>query len=119
MDNNFILLTIATNRNKWLDDWESSAIKWKYNYKILGMGKKWEGFETKIKLIIEYSSNCDPNKLICIVDSYDLIIAGPENELIEKFYKKQKKIIVGTEDICGPNCFKTDIPVTYNKRSCK
>jgi uncharacterized protein YlzI (FlbEa/FlbD family) len=112
----FILLTIATDRNIWLDDWENTVKKWKYNYKILGLGHKWNGFETKINLIIDYSSKCDPDKLICIVDSYDLIVAGSESELINKFNKYSKKIVVGTEDICGPNCFRTDIPVTYKNR---
>jgi len=112
----FVLLTIATHRNNWLDDWEKTVKNWKYNYKILGLGKKWEGFETKINLIIDYTSKCNPDKLICIVDSYDLIVAGPQSELINKFHKHNKKIIVGTEDVCGPNCFRTDIPVTYKKR---
>ena len=115
-NDNFILLTIATDRNNWLDDWENTAKKWNYNYKILGLGEKWNGFETKINLIIDFSSKCDPNKLICIVDSYDLIIAGPQKELVDKFNKYNKKIVVGTEDVCGPNCFRTDIPVTNNKR---
>jgi preprotein translocase subunit SecE len=115
-NDNFILLTIATDRNNWLDDWENTAKKWNYNYKILGLGEKWNGFETKINLIIDFSSKCDPNKLICIVDSYDLIIAGPQKELVDKFNKYNKKIVVGTEDVCGPNCFRTDIPVINNKR---
>lgn len=116
MNNNFILLTVATDRNKWLDDWESSAIKWKYNYKILGIGEKWEGFKTLLNLIIKFCKNTDSDKLLCIVDSYDVIIAGPKNELIEKFNSINKKIILGTENVCGPNCFKTEINVSNKSR---
>ena len=115
-NDNFILLTIATDRNNWLDDWENTAKKWNYNYKILGLGEKWSGFKTLLNLIIDFCKNTNPNKLICIVDSYDVVLSGPQDELIKKFNLINKKIILGTENICGPNCFRTEISVSNKSR---
>lgn len=111
-----ILLTIATHRNVWLDDWEKSANFWNYRYEILGMGKPWEGFETKINLIIDKTTQLPSDNLICIVDSYDLIMAGSKSELVEKFLSKGKKIVVGSESVCGPNCVRTGIAVENNNK---
>ena len=116
IENDFVLLTIATHKNRWFNDWEYTAKKWGYNYKILGLGQKWEGFQTKINLIIDYSKRCRQDRLLCIVDSYDLVIAGPPLELISKYYATERKIVVGTEDICGPNCHITGIPVKNTRK---
>ena len=48
------VITIATDENDWLNNWKSSAKKWGYEYSILGKGREWKGFSTKIKLIIEF-----------------------------------------------------------------
>lgn len=104
---NIKLICVATDRNDWLNDWEQSVKKWKYNYKILGLGVKWEGFKTLMKLLIDFLENCDRDELICKTDSYDLIMIGPPKELFKKYKSKNKKIVVSSENVCGPNCIPT------------
>ena len=72
------VITIATDENDWLNNWKSSAKKWGYQYSILGKGREWKGFSTKIKLIIEFLLERDPEEIIAIVDAYDLLFTGPQ-----------------------------------------
>ena len=78
------IITVATENNNWLNNWKTSVEKWGYKYSILGENKEWEGFSTKIKLIIEFLKGRKKDEIIVIVDSYDLIFAGPPDELEKK-----------------------------------
>lgn len=100
------VITIATDKNNWLKNWESSAKLWGYEYSILGENVPWEGFSTKIKLIIDFLKKQKPHETVAIVDAYDLIFAGPPGELETKFKSFSSPIVVGGEDVCVLNCHK-------------
>ena len=101
-----LLITVATYNNYLLTDWKSSANNWNFNYQIIGLGNTWHGFETLYKIIIDFLMQPTiPNDLICcLVDCYDVIVAGPAYELITKFRQCKQKIVLGAENVCGPNC---------------
>ncbi len=109
------VITIATDENNWLNNWKSSAQKWGYQYSILGKGLEWKGFSTKIKLIIEFLLERDPEEIIAIVDAYDLLFTGPPAELYEKFISFNFPIVVGGEDVCILNCHKHTCKVNNNR----
>ena len=109
------VITIATDENDWLNNWKSSAQKWGYQYTILGKGREWKGFSTKIKLIIEFLLERDPEEIIAIVDAYDLLFTGPPAELDEKFISFNFPIVVGGEDVCILNCHKHTCKVNNNR----
>ena len=102
------LLTVATSRNIWLNEWELSALKWGYDYDIIGMGMQLRGFSTLISLIVSYlQEHENQNEIICIVDCYDLLMCGPPDELVEKFNNIGKdKMVIGGEKVCSFNCVK-------------
>ncbi len=109
------VITIATDENDWLNNWKNSAKKWGYQYSILGKGREWKGFSTKIKLIIEFLLERDPEEIIAIVDAYDLLFTGPPNELVEKFISFNFPIVAGGEDVCILNCHKHSCKVNNNR----
>lgn len=109
------VITVATDDNNWLDDWKASAEKWGYKYTILGKGREWEGFSTKIKLIIEFLESREKNEIIVIVDAYDLILAGPPDELEKKFLSFRSPIVAGGEDVCIMNCHKHSCKVNNER----
>jgi len=94
---------VATERNRYLDEWEYSLKKLGYSYAILGMGMEWKGFNTRMEL---YMKECkeNPNELIVTTDSYDLLFVGSPKELEEKYNKNGSKIVIGTDPYCEINC---------------
>jgi hypothetical protein len=53
-------LTVIGILTRWKPtaaDWENSLKALGYNYEIVGMGKKWEGWHTKTKYFLEYLRN--------------------------------------------------------------
>lgn len=109
------IITIATDENNWLDNWKQSADSWGYDYSILGKGKEWKGFSTKIKLIIEFLNTRNPDEIVGIVDAYDLIFTGPPEELVKKFKSFNSPIIAGGEDVCILNCHKHSCKVNNDR----
>jgi len=109
------IITIATDENNWLDDWKKSARKWGYEYTILGKGREWKGFSTKIKLIIEFLNSREPDEIVVIVDAYDLLFAGPPGELEKKFLSMSSPIVAGGEDMCILNCHKHSCKVNNER----
>jgi hypothetical protein len=77
-----------------------SLKKFKYNYKILGKGVKWEGFvQTKIKYCYDYLKTLDDNDnlVICVTDVLDMLAIAPPEELYKKFLEFKKPIVIGAE----------------------
>lgn len=104
---NFYVLTVATEYNKYVKEWEKSVKNLGYNYKILGIGEKWEGFNTLITLILNELKKYKENDIIVIVDSYDLLLLEEPSKLLTKYKNKSnKKILIGSEGHCVINCYK-------------
>lgn len=108
------VVCVATSRNNWLNDWENSARQWNYDYQILGLGVEWKGFSTKQTLLLEFFERCDPSEVVVVVDAYDLIFAGPPEELQSKYNAFHTPIVVGGEDTCILNCHRHSCPVNNN-----
>jgi hypothetical protein len=109
------VITVATTRNKLSDHWERSLQQWGVEYTILGEGRKWEGFQTYTKVLIDYLEKCPADRLLVNTDCYDVVFAGPAEELVEKFVLFQKRIVVGGEGVCFLNCFRHSQWVNHPK----
>lgn len=78
----------------------NSLNKYNYNYKILGKGETWNGFMTKINAYYEYIKSLKRNRLICILDSYDVLACSSK-----KIKYGTCKIMVGSQVDCKDyNC---------------
>lgn len=107
------VVCIATSRNPFLNDWETSARQWGYQYKILGLGVPWEGFSTKQTLLLNYFDSVPANTIVAVVDAYDLILAGPPEELLAKYQTFNTPVVVGGENECIMNCHPHRCPVNH------
>lgn len=95
------LVTVATHSDGYLPWLEKSCEK--YNTKLikLGWNQKWQGYNWKLDLMIDYLKTIDPNELICFIDAYDVLLLRPFDE-IEQYYNDivkltNKKIIIAND----------------------
>ncbi len=109
------IITVATDRNIFLEDWEKSAKSWGYKFSVLAEGQEWKGFKTYTNAIINFLKTRPPDEIIVNLDCYDVIIAGPPEELSKKFYSFQKDIVTGGEDVCIFNCHRHSCRVNNDK----
>jgi len=69
---------------------------------ILGLGEKWQGYNWRNKLVLDFISKLNNEDIICFVDGYDVICLRNLNNLIQEFNKiklrEKCKIIVGYEN---------------------
>lgn len=58
---------------------------------ILGMDMKWNGFNMKYDVIINYLKTLNENDIVCIIDAYDILPTKKLNRLEKRFLKFSKK----------------------------
>lgn len=110
------VLCVATEINEGVELFIKSMELYNYKYKILGLGKKWNGGNTeieagggqKINLLKEELINWDIDKLkkttIIFTDSYDVIFLQSSTKFLEIYSKFNKNnIIFSSEKYCWPN----------------
>ena len=104
---NFLVLAFANEKNILLSNLERSLIKYQYQYKIIGEGKKWINFMTKIQACYNYLQKVDYD-IVCIIDAYDVLACDYAHVLLKKFLTLKTDIVVGAENDCGDNCVPLD-----------
>src|SRR6188508_1179063 len=87
-----IVLTVATRETSTLRNAVASLCKFKYNYRVLGLGQPWLGYPTKIRLyhdaLFSIMTEVDPNQIVVLMDAYDAIALREPyglDTLFEKF----------------------------------
>ena len=93
------VLMYANHRNICLDNLENTLKKWNHNYKICGIGDTWVNFSTLMKGICRELYTLSPNKIVCIIDAFDVFATGPPSDLGKKYEKYDGKIVVGAEQL--------------------
>ncbi len=95
------IVTVATEKKYYMQYLEESIKKNNGELIILGYGQKWEGFNWRNKLMIDFLEKTNPDDIVCFIDGYDVICLRDVNLLKDKFieiYNREKcKIIVGLE----------------------
>ena len=109
------IVTVSTApHHKYQKLQKQTAKKWGYEYTSIGQNVEWKGFVTKMKLPLQYlnkqlASDASLNDvasetLYVFVDAYDLVFAGPPEELLKKYLEFGMPIVVGAENVCFANC---------------
>jgi len=97
------IVTVATHQDGYLDYLIESCKKNNNDIKILGYGEKWQGFNWRFLLVINYLRTLKLNDIVCFVDGYDVLCTRNLNELSNEFIKLKNKynckIIVGHDEI--------------------
>lgn len=103
-----IILACATHYNPRLNNFNSSFenhVGW--DVRILGMGRKWKSFRTKMELYRDFLKKMDSNQIIVCLDAYDVFCIKDSHHFIQEFLFYQAPIIIGYET---KTCF-----TIYNK----
>jgi hypothetical protein len=95
------IVTVATEKKYYMQYLEDSIKKNNGELIILGYGQKWEGFNWRNKLMIDFLEKTNPDDIVCFIDGYDVLCLRDLNLLKDKFIeisnREKCKIIVGLE----------------------
>jgi len=107
MNDDLHIVTVATESRYYFPYLVESCRKHGKELEILGYGQKWEGFNWRFKLMIEYLETLDDDDIVCFIDGYDVICTRNLNELkntfLKLYHEKKCKIIVGYDNISHTN----------------
>jgi len=84
-----------------LDALLTSLKKHNYSYEVLGFGKPWKGFKTKMENYLD-GINRYNDGLAIFVDAFDVLCIKDSDKLLQtyKARSRQMPVVVGTEIIC-------------------
>jgi hypothetical protein len=97
----FYLTTYATHDERYFKFIKNRV------HKVLGFGKKWNGFHDKVKAVIEFCESVEPDDIVCFVDGFDSMILGTDQEILaaykalgqELVFSKEKTILDSKADM--------------------
>ncbi len=92
-----IVITYGTKIEGYLPILISQCNKLNLNLKILGEGKKWEGFFQRTLDYYDYLKTLDSNELCIFIDGYDTIPLEDEEKILEKYNSFNKPIVWGVD----------------------
>lgn len=99
-----VVLTIATERNEYVKEFEQSLENNGYEYKLLGLGQKWRGFEMKMELYKQELSNLG-NRIVIVCDSYDIVFLENRKTILDKYHAlANDKVVIGLENLKDSFC---------------
>lgn len=115
-----IVLSIATDRNKYVIEFEKSLRRLGYRYELLGVGEKWEGFTTKMKLGMKKLLSLPPEEIVIMCDSYDIIFVQSPDTIMERYSTlAEGKVVIGLENITAGFCNFSPICDSSVIKTCK
>lgn len=95
------IATVATESQYYFPYLVESCRRHGKELKVIGYGEKWQGFNWRFRLMIDYLKSLPENDIVCFVDGYDVICCRDLNEMSHVFLDiKEKtgcKMITGTE----------------------
>lgn len=108
------VVTCATQNNTGLVNFKNSFSSFSgWNVQVIGLGKKWNGYKTRINLYIDYlKTQNNPDQITILIDCYDVLCVSDSHEFKKKFESYGSSLIVGSEKVCSMNCRP---PLKFNK----
>lgn len=106
------IITVATEANDGFRRFEKSIKNNNLNLKVLGMGSEWLGGNMlsvgggyKINLLKKAMEELKDEKdiIVMFTDSYDVIITGNSEEILNAFQKMEARVIFSAEGFCWPD----------------
>lgn len=95
-EDDVLIISYGTNdMTPGMENLRKSLQLWNYSYSIIGIGEKWDNYITKTKAFLKEIKFQDPERIICIIDCYDVLACGPRGELCRKYLRAGKPIVVG------------------------
>jgi hypothetical protein len=96
------LIGCGTNWNEYLFEWQHAAELKGWDYKIVGLGQKWEGFQKYMQWMQEELAQLPEDELVFVVDTYDALVQKTPEETEQVYYDHfSKPIVMGCESSCA------------------
>ncbi|SCO66627.1 procollagen lysine 5-dioxygenase, putative [Plasmodium vivax] len=92
------VLTFATHEQGYFKTLQESCSRLNIELTVLGMGKKWEGFITKLVKVKEYIKSCDDHDIVLFVDGFDTFFVQPANVIVERYIVNYDNLFVCTSE---------------------
>jgi len=107
----FSIVTVATEyKVGYLPNLDKSCRDNNIDFTILGIGKRWEGFMMKFKLMSEFLETKKDTDIVIFIDGYDVLLLHCK-DIISRFREFKKPIVFSIDDREDDNIF-----VDYIKR---
>jgi hypothetical protein len=103
------IVTIATEDKYYLPYLKKTCKKYGSELIILAYGEKWQGFNWRNKLVLNFLNKLNNDDIVCVIDGYDVICVRNLDQFANSFIKiKNKyncKIIVGEHNFVKNNSY--------------
>lgn len=106
------LVTVATHSDLYFPFLKKSCHKYNSDITVLGWGQPWPGFSFKSKLMKEYLIDVSDDDIVCVIDSFDVLLLRPIDEL-ESFFRAYSEL-TGVRIIVGFDLKPSSIVSTIN-----
>jgi hypothetical protein len=90
------IVTYATHEERYLPLLKQSCP----DLVVLGMGKKWNGFEDKVWAIMDYCKE-HPQDIICFVDGFDSIVLTSPQEILTTYESFQTPLVMSNASVAS------------------
>lgn len=104
-----LVLSLATERNQYVNEFEKSLRRLGYEYEILGLNHKWEGFKTKMKFYFDKLSQLKDDDIVIVCDSYDIVFLEKPGLCMKRYNEltkgRKNQVIIGLEDLIDIHCY--------------
>lgn len=93
------ITTVATHSERYLPVLEKMIEDRNLKFHKLGFGKKYTGHFMKDLEMINFLKDKNPEDIVVFLDGFDSLMLSKKEEVIEKFLKTGKKMIISVENV--------------------
>jgi len=86
------LVTVATQSKAYFPWLSLSCKQFEVPLNILGWGEKWQGFNWRNKLMLDYLDGLKEDEVVCFIDAYDVILMRDFADFERLFWEVSKKV---------------------------
>lgn len=98
-----LVLGCATHKTTNVDYFQKSFQLFDgWDMRLVGLGKKWEGFRTKMEIYCETLQMIDPMTIVVCLDTNDMLCIKDSTGFRETFLQFKSPIVIGSEKQCFP-----------------
>ena len=98
--NSPLVVSLETNPTENTYYFVKSLINNNWDYDIIGIGKPWNGFKSKLQYYPDYLQTLDPERLVILSDSRDVFCVRSPDHFVYAFQTFNKPILVSLEIFC-------------------
>jgi hypothetical protein len=91
------LLTTATHSSGYYPVLIESCKRHNINLQVLGLGKKWDGFTWKFKIMKDHLNLLNDKDICIFVDAFDVIVLKDLSEITNRFLKYNTPILLSRD----------------------